>query len=89
MRLGENDLIWLLVPICISHHLKTLTFKNFHADDSEICFLKCVLKYARVLEKMDVWWCKTEPRDLKKRRDARKELEIIEKSSAACIINFS
>ncbi|KAI7727233.1 hypothetical protein M8C21_004221 [Ambrosia artemisiifolia] len=91
MRLGASDLIWLLVPICISQSLKALTFKNFHADDSEICFLKCVLKYARVLEKMDVWWCKTESRDLKKRKDVRKELEleIIEKGSAACIINFS
>ncbi|KAK9069570.1 hypothetical protein SSX86_011474 [Deinandra increscens subsp. villosa] len=88
MRLGENDSIWLSVPICISYHLKTLTLKNFHANDSEICFLKCVMKYARVLEKMDVWWCKTEPRDLKKRRDVRLELDIIEKGTATCIIKF-
>ncbi|KAI3675594.1 hypothetical protein L1987_85184 [Smallanthus sonchifolius] len=89
MRLGGSDPIWLFVPLCISYHLKTLTFKNFHGNDSETCFLKCVLKYGRVLEQMDVWWCKTEPRDVKKQRDVRKELEIIKKSSAACIINFS
>ncbi|KAK1440047.1 hypothetical protein QVD17_05872 [Tagetes erecta] len=89
MRLGESDVIWLLVPVCISFHLKTLTFRNFHSNDSEICFVKHVLKYAHVLEKMDIWWCKTEPRDVKKQRDVMKELEIVEKSSAACIINFS
>lgn len=89
MRLGGSDVIWLLVPVCISFHLKTLTFRNFHANYSEICFLKRVLKYARVLEKLDIWWCKTEPRDVKKQRDVTKELEIVEKSSAACIINLS
>ncbi|KAK9069567.1 hypothetical protein SSX86_011471 [Deinandra increscens subsp. villosa] len=88
MRLDENDSIWLSVPLCISYHLKTLTSKNFQANDSEICFLKCVLKYARVLEKMNVSWCTTEPQDLKKRREVRKGLETTEKSCAACIIKF-
>ncbi|KAD3067112.1 hypothetical protein E3N88_34992 [Mikania micrantha] len=85
MLLDENDSSLLFVPICISHHLKSLVFKNFHANDSEIWFLKFVLKNACVLEKMDVWWCKPEPPDPKKQRDVRKELEITEKSSAGCI----
>ncbi|KAL8237711.1 hypothetical protein R6Q59_018792 [Mikania micrantha] len=90
MRLGENDSIWMFVPTCISSRLKNLTFKNFHANDSEIFFLKRVLKYAGVLEKMDVWWCKPQPQDLKKKkRYIMNEFEITEKSSAACIINFS
>ncbi|KAI3509990.1 hypothetical protein L1887_25516 [Cichorium endivia] len=59
LDLGEDDRIWLLIPICVSNCLKTVTLKNFHANDSEICFLKRVLKYAHVLERMDIWWPKT------------------------------
>lgn len=88
MRVGENDPIWSLIPICMSYHLKKVTFKNFHANDSEICFLKCVLKYARVLEKMDIWWCKTQMQVLKKQRDVKKELEMIEASSTMCLVRF-
>ncbi|XP_076887376.1 F-box protein At4g22280-like isoform X1 [Bidens hawaiensis] len=87
IELGENDSVWSPVPICISRHLKTLTFKNFHANDSEICFLKCILKYALVLEKMDIWWCTARPRD-KKERDVMKELEMIKRCSTACVITF-
>ncbi|KAI3509996.1 hypothetical protein L1887_25522 [Cichorium endivia] len=52
--LGENDPVWLSIPVCMSNCLKTLTFNKLHAYNSEICFLKCVLKYAHVLEKMDI-----------------------------------
>ncbi|KAL8237707.1 hypothetical protein R6Q59_018788 [Mikania micrantha] len=86
LLLGENDdSIWLSVPICISYHLKTLSFNNFHGSYSEIWFLKFVLKHACVLEKMNVWWCKLELGDRKKQRDVRKELEITEKGSATSI----
>ncbi|KAI3753916.1 hypothetical protein L2E82_25981 [Cichorium intybus] len=54
MHLGENDPVLLSIPLCMSNCLKTLTFKKLHAYNSEICFLKCVLKYAHVLEKMDI-----------------------------------
>ncbi|KAI3753913.1 hypothetical protein L2E82_25978 [Cichorium intybus] len=40
MRLGENDPVWLSIPMCMSNCLKTLTFKKLHAYNSEICFLK-------------------------------------------------
>ncbi|KAI3753922.1 hypothetical protein L2E82_25987 [Cichorium intybus] len=89
MHVGENDPIWLLIPICMSSCLKIVTFKNFHANDSEIYFLKCILKYARVLERMDIRWSKTRLPDLKKQAQARKELECIEKSSIPCVVTFS
>ncbi|KAI3753917.1 hypothetical protein L2E82_25982 [Cichorium intybus] len=91
MRLGENDPVWLSVPICISNCLKTLTFNKLHAYNSEICFLKCVLKYAHVLEKMDISWSKNQNRlsFLKDKSEVRKELETLKRSSTACVIKFS
>ncbi|KAI3768951.1 hypothetical protein L6452_00047 [Arctium lappa] len=89
MRLGENHLIWSTIPVCMSNCLKTVTFKNFRANDSEICFVKCVLKYARVLERMEIRCCKSQLRDLKKQRELRKELETIARSSAACVVKLS
>ncbi|KAI3510005.1 hypothetical protein L1887_25531 [Cichorium endivia] len=86
MDLGENDRVWLLIRICVSNWLKTVTFKNFHANDSEICFLKHVLKYARVLERMNICWSKTPLRGLKKQTKVMKELETIERSSTACVL---
>ncbi|KAI3509992.1 hypothetical protein L1887_25518 [Cichorium endivia] len=89
LDLGEDDRIWLLIPICVSNCLKTVTLKNFHANDSEICFLKRVLKYAHILERLDIWWSKTQLRDVKKETKVRKELETIERSSTDCVIRFS
>ncbi|KAI3753910.1 hypothetical protein L2E82_25975 [Cichorium intybus] len=89
LDLGEDDRIWLLIPICVSNCLKTVTLKNFHANDSEICFLKRVLKYAHVLERMDIWWSKTQLQDVKKETKVRKELETIERRSTDCVIKFS
>ncbi|KAJ9562611.1 hypothetical protein OSB04_007771 [Centaurea solstitialis] len=89
MRLGENHSIWSAIPTCMSNCLKMATFKNFCANDSEICFIKCVLKYACVLEKMDIQCCKSQQGDLKKQRDARKELETVARTSAACVVKFS
>nr|XP_043620725.1 F-box/LRR-repeat protein At3g58900-like [Erigeron canadensis]XP_043620726.1 F-box/LRR-repeat protein At3g58900-like [Erigeron canadensis] len=88
MRIGENSPIWLSIPICMSYHLKAMTFKNFHANDSEICFLKCILKYACVLEKLDIWWCKTPLFDLKKQSYVRKELKMVDRSRTPCVITF-
>ncbi|KAL7592575.1 hypothetical protein Lser_V15G35343 [Lactuca serriola] len=89
MHLGENNLIWSSIPICMSNCLKIVAMKNFHGYDSEICLLKNVLKTARVLERMDIRWSETYLRDLKRKTNARKELEKIVKSSPACVIKFS
>ncbi|CAI9295243.1 unnamed protein product [Lactuca saligna] len=89
MYLGENNLIWSSIPICMSNCLKTVSMKNFHGYNSEICLLKHVLKTARVLERMDIRWSETYLRDLKRKTKARKELEKIVRSSPACVIKFS
>ncbi|KAI3753911.1 hypothetical protein L2E82_25976 [Cichorium intybus] len=91
MYLGENNPVWLSVPICISNCLKTLTFNKLHAYNSEICFLKCVLKYAHVLEKMDISWSNNQNRVsfLKDKSEVRKELETLKRSSTVCVIKFS
>ncbi|KAI3509998.1 hypothetical protein L1887_25524 [Cichorium endivia] len=88
--IGEDDRIWLIMPACVTDCLKTVTLKNFHANDSEICFLKCVLKYAHVLERMDISWSKTHQlRDIKKETEVREELETFERRSTNCVIKFS
>ncbi|XP_023729568.1 F-box/LRR-repeat protein At3g59190 [Lactuca sativa] len=89
MHLGENHYIWYSKPICIENCLKTVSLKNFHGYKSEICFLKCVLKTACALERMDIRWSETYLRDLKRKTKARKELEKIERSSTAFVIKFS
>ncbi|KAI3510003.1 hypothetical protein L1887_25529 [Cichorium endivia] len=89
MYLGENNSIWSSMPICISNCLKTVTLKNFHGYNSEICFLKRILKYACALERMDIWWSETYQQDLKRKTKVRKELEKIERNITACVIKFS
>ncbi|KAI3509991.1 hypothetical protein L1887_25517 [Cichorium endivia] len=91
MHLGEKDPVLLSIPLCMSNCLKTLTFKKLHAYNSEICFLKCVLKYAHVLEKMDISWSKNQNRlpFLKDKSEVRKELETLKRSSTVCVIKFS
>ncbi|KAL7591290.1 F-box/LRR-repeat protein At3g58900 [Lactuca sativa] len=91
MHLGENNSTWSSMPICITNCLKTVTLKNFHGYNSEICFLKRILKTACALEMMDIWWSKTKTylRDLKKKIEVRKELEKIERKAAACVIKLS
>ncbi|PWA66769.1 triose phosphate/phosphoenolpyruvate translocator [Artemisia annua] len=51
--LVDNDLIWSSLPKC----LKALIFKKFRGDDSEICFLKCILQHAHVIDKMKIYFC--------------------------------
>ncbi|KAL4554852.1 hypothetical protein LXL04_037459 [Taraxacum kok-saghyz] len=90
--LDVNDKMWLLIPICMSNSLKTVTFKNFHGYRAEMHFLKWVLKYACGLEMMDIRWSKTYLQHLKnkkKKSNVRKEIENIEKKAAACVIKFS
>lgn len=89
MDLGEEDRVWLLVPICMTNCLKIVTFKNFHATDSEICFLKRVLKYATVLERMNICWSKTQVGERKKETDVIKEFEKVESSSAVFVVRFT
>ncbi|CAH1449795.1 unnamed protein product [Lactuca virosa] len=90
MPLDEKHSIWSSTPVCMLKCLRTVTLKNFHGYSSEICFIKCVLKYACVLEMMDIWWS-TWVRASKEQIMVRvkKELEMMKMSSTACVVKFS
>lgn len=82
MCLKENDLTWSTLPKC----LKTLTFKNFHGNDSEICFLKCILQNGLVSDKMNICWCDYFLRDQKWEKEVKKTLKSIACGSKSCVI---
>ncbi|KAL8209767.1 hypothetical protein R6Q57_006499 [Mikania cordata] len=87
--LVENDLIWSSVPKCISSCLKMLNFKKFHGNDSEICFLKCILQHAFVFKKMNISCCENLFRDPNRRNEMKKALETSSKGSKSCVVTFS
>ncbi|CAI9303617.1 unnamed protein product [Lactuca saligna] len=84
MCLKENDLTWSTLP----KSLKTLTFKNFHGNDSEICFLKCILQNGLVLDKMNICWCDYLLRDQKWEKEVKKTLKSIACGSKSCGITW-
>ncbi|KAL8239223.1 hypothetical protein R6Q59_015790 [Mikania micrantha] len=87
--LVENDLIWSSVPKCISSCLKMLNFKKFHGNDSEICFLKCILQHAFVFKKMNISCSENLFRDPNRRNEMKKALEMSSKGSKSCVVTFS
>ncbi|KAD6454001.1 hypothetical protein E3N88_08707 [Mikania micrantha] len=87
--LVENDLIWSSVPKCISSCLKMLNFKKFHGNDSEICFLKCILQHAFVFKKMNISCCENLFRDPNRQKEMKKALETTSKGSKSCVVTFS
>ncbi|KAI7736194.1 hypothetical protein M8C21_007975 [Ambrosia artemisiifolia] len=87
--LVENDLVWSSLPKCISSRLKMLTFKNFHGNDAEICFLKCVLQHASVLKKMNILCCENVSGDPNRLYEVRKALLAVSKGSKSCVVTFS
>ncbi|KAK1418040.1 hypothetical protein QVD17_27177 [Tagetes erecta] len=87
--LVENDLILSPLPKCISSCLKMLTFKNFHGDDSEICFLKCVLQHASVCKKLNISSCENLFGDPNRQKEVKKASQTILKGSKSCVVTFS
>ncbi|XP_076931871.1 F-box/LRR-repeat protein At4g14103-like [Bidens hawaiensis] len=85
----ENDLIWSSLPKCISSCLKMLTFKNINGNDSEICFLKCILHHASVLEKMDILCCESLYGDPNRMKAFKTVLQTVSKGSKSCVVTFS
>lgn len=86
--LDEKDLIWTSLPKCISSCLKTLTFHNLHGNDSEICFLKCVLQHALVFEKMIIICCENLLQDQNRQKEVKKALKTIAKGSKSRVVTF-
>lgn len=44
----------MLVPVCLSSHLKTISMLGFHGEQEEVEVLKYLLKYGEVLNKMTI-----------------------------------
>ncbi|XP_068319561.1 probable FBD-associated F-box protein At1g32375 [Pyrus communis] len=44
----------MLVPVCLSSHLKTISMRGFHGEQEEVEVLKYLLKYGEVLNKMTI-----------------------------------
>ncbi|XP_048447368.1 F-box/FBD/LRR-repeat protein At1g78750-like [Pyrus x bretschneideri] len=44
----------VLVPVCLSSHLKTISMRGFHGEQEEVEVLKYLLKYGEVLNKMTI-----------------------------------
>ncbi|CAH1422092.1 unnamed protein product [Lactuca virosa] len=70
----------------ISNSLNTTTFKNFRAYDLQVSWLKCVFKYASVLERLDIRLSKLG--DMNRITKGMNELENFEKEATACVIKF-
>ncbi|KAI3703836.1 hypothetical protein L1987_74031 [Smallanthus sonchifolius] len=85
----ENYLIWSPLPKCISSCLKMLIFKNFHGNDSEICFLKCILQNAFVFKKMNISCCENLFGDPNRQKEVKEALEAISKGSKSCVVTLS
>ncbi|MFS7929173.1 putative F-box domain, FBD domain, leucine-rich repeat domain superfamily [Helianthus anomalus] len=85
----DNDLTCSSLPKCISSCLKMLTFKNFDGNDSEICFLKCILRHASVLKKMNILCCESLFGDPNRLNEVKKALQTVSKGSKSCVVMFS
>nr|XP_043630695.1 F-box/LRR-repeat protein At4g14103-like [Erigeron canadensis] len=87
--LFENNLIWSSLPKCLLSCLNMLTFKNFHGNDSEVCFLKCILQHSLVFLKMNICCCENLLEDPNKHKEVKKAFQMIAKGSKSCIVLFS
>ncbi|KAI3496979.1 hypothetical protein L1887_39359 [Cichorium endivia] len=84
----KYDFIWSSPPKCIISSLKTLTFKKFHGNNSEICFLKFILKHGLVLNKMNIFWCENLLGDQNWRQEVKNTLETFARGSISCVITW-
>ncbi|XP_019194696.1 PREDICTED: F-box protein At4g22280-like [Ipomoea nil] len=85
---GENDWKLKAIPTCFFSSLKTVNYCNFHAKETEICFLKLLLNIAIILEEMNIFCSKSFLEDPKKHKEVRNHLHTPPKGSAHCAIKF-
>lgn len=88
MRLCEDD--WNLgsVPSCFLSSLKTVTYTNFHGNDTEISFLRNLVNNAIVLEKLNIVCSKIRFGDPKKQKEVKVQLQSLQRGSVSCAIKF-
>jgi hypothetical protein len=88
MNYGEDYWYYTSVPACLLSFLKTVSFRNFHGYDAEMCFLKYFLKNSLVLEKMNIYGSKNLVGHPNEQIEAKNQLHAFARGSASCIIRF-
>lgn len=88
MHLCEDDWNLRSVPPCFLSSLKTVKYSNFHGNDSEISFLRNLLKIAIVLEKLNIVCSKRPFGDPKKQKEVVDQLQSRHGRSVSCAIKF-
>ncbi|KAM7273727.1 hypothetical protein ACFE04_028391 [Oxalis oulophora] len=77
------------VPECLLFQLKTVKIQNFVGVPSEVCLVKYLLEYSKVLEKMTIHCLDFKARKLVKNlRAAQNEVVNALKTSEACEVEF-
>ncbi|XP_019452058.1 PREDICTED: uncharacterized protein LOC109354166 [Lupinus angustifolius] len=74
-----------LVPTCISSSLKMVRFDEFKGQDFELEMIGCILKYARVLEYMEI---KVKMSSKKAKKKIIKKIKAFPKSSSEAKVSF-
>ncbi|EYU19233.1 hypothetical protein MIMGU_mgv1a010689mg [Erythranthe guttata] len=75
-----------LLPDCALSSLKTVDYTNFCGTNTEIWFLRFLLKNAVVLEKMNVYWSKNSSKDQMNQWKIKEQLHALPKGSLHCAL---
>lgn len=88
--LDIRDNVWKLkyAPECLFSHLKTIDLHWFRGIKTEINLLKLVLKFAPVLERINIHCSKILLQDMNKRNEIFKQLLMLEDGPRVCTIVF-
>lgn len=88
--LDIRDDVWKLkyAPECLFSHLKTIDLHWFRGIKTEINLLKLVLKFAPVLERINIHCSKILLQDMNKRNEIFKQLLMLEDGPRVCTIVF-
>ncbi|KAL9147406.1 hypothetical protein ABFS82_13G171500 [Erythranthe guttata] len=82
----EDDSGMQLLPDCALSSLKTVDYTNFCGTNTEIWFLRFLLKNAVVLEKMNVYWSKNSSKDQMNQWKIKEQLHALPKGSLHCAL---
>ncbi|PIA41495.1 hypothetical protein AQUCO_02200129v1 [Aquilegia coerulea] len=86
---AEQLLTLTTLPQYFLAYLKSVEIRPFFGNKIELCIVKFLLKNARLLEKLTIISVSLLSRDLKRQMDVSKQLLLLPRASATCVINFS